>query len=77
MPFSQQFGKLENKNVQFPITVSDFGALTQSSELIQNRTANNQIDILHNIHHSEIDMARWFCESLTSEFDLKIQVAKN
>ena len=26
LPFSQQFGKLENKNVQFPIMVSDYGA---------------------------------------------------
>ena len=76
LPFSQQFGKLENKNVQFPIMVSDYGASMQSSELVKKGSANNTIEIKHNIHSSEIDMARWFCESLTSEFDLKLQVAK-
>jgi hypothetical protein len=76
LPFSQQFGKLENKNVQFPYMVSDYGASMQSSELVKKGSANNTIEINHNIHGSEIDMARWFCESLTSEFDLKLQVAK-
>ena len=78
LPFSQQFSKLENKNVQFPTMVSDYGASMQSSELVkkQEGSANNTIEIKHNIHSSEIDMARWFCESLTSEFDLKLQVAK-
>jgi hypothetical protein len=76
VPFSQQFGKLENTNVRFPITVSDYGASMQSSGLIQKGPANNLIEIKHNIHNSEIDMTRRFCGSLTSEFDLKIQFAK-
>ena len=56
--------------------VSDYGALMQSSQLIEKGSANYPIEIKHNRHSNEIDMARWFCESLTSEFDLKIQVAK-
>ena len=49
----------------------------RSSELVKKQgSANNTIEIKHNIHSSEIDMARWFCESLTSEFDLKLQVVK-
>jgi hypothetical protein len=47
----------------------------QSSEPIRKGKAHNPIEIKHSIHNSEVDMARWFCKSLTSEFDLKLQVA--
>ncbi len=49
LPFSQQFGKLENKNVQFPIMVSDYGASMQSSELVKKGPANNPIEIKRNV----------------------------
>ena len=47
--FSNYIGKLENKNVQFPIMVSDYGASMQSSELVKKGPANNPIEIKRNM----------------------------